>query len=264
MYIGKDSEPVTCCQYARREAMIGVLICDDDLSFLEKMQAMVEKYFRSKNIKAKVYAYSDAEKISTQIYKCIDIALLDVDFESVHYNGMDVARSLRSLRKDSIIIFITNFIEYAPEGYEVQAFRYVLKRNLGTDLSLYLSLAISQMELVRDTIKFQINGEIIDVPLIDILYFEVYQHNVTLFLQTGQSTKSQTSYSFYASLSDLETQLSSRGFLRVHKSYLVNMKHIVKLQCREVALDNGETLRVSEKYYSENKRKYLLWKGRQE
>ena len=125
MYIGKDSEPVTCCQYARREAMIGVLICDDDLSFLEKMQAMVEKYFRSKNIKAKVYAYSDAEKISTQIYKCIDIALLDVDFESVlkrelgHSKYTSLDKKMRGLNDHLSDLTVSTYTDMSNYSYRL-------------------------------------------------------------------------------------------------------------------------------------------------
>lgn len=260
----KECEQVTCCRIVRDNPMIGILICDDDVVFLERMRTFVDAFFRSKNIKVKIHTYLDAQKISPQIYKSVDIALLDVDFENKCYNGMDIARTLRTYRKDSIIIFVTNFIEYAPEGYEVQAFRYILKRQLDSDLIQYLALAISQLKCVRDTVKFQINGEIFDVPLVDILYLEVCQHNVTIFLKADHSSKPHKAYSFYATLTDLEAQLSNRGFLRIHKSYLVNMQHITKFQCREVILSNGSSLRASEKNYAENKKKYLLWKGWQE
>lgn len=260
----RECELVTCCQIVRYHPMIGVLICDNDLFFLEHVRSLAEAYFRSQRINVKLYTYSNAQNISPQIYKSVDIALLDVDFESNDYNGLDIARSLRVYRQDSVIIFVTNFIEYAPEGYEVQAFRYILKRQLGSDLCKYLTLATSQLKCVRETVKLQINGEIIDVPLPDILYFEVCQHNVTILLKNDRSSKPKKAYSFYASLTDLETQLSARGFLRTHKSYLVNMQHITKFQCREITLDNRITLRVSEKNYAENKKKYLLWKGWQE
>ena len=69
-------------------------------------------------------------------------------------------------------------------------------------------------------------------------------------------------YRFYSSLANLEEHLATQGFLRIQKSYLVNMRRITKYQCNEARLDNGQTLRVSEKNYSENKKQYLLWKGR--
>ncbi len=241
--------------------MIEVLICDNDLFFIERIQASVEAYFQSKDIKVQIYSYSDAQTINPQILKSVDIALLDVDFENSNYNGMDIARSLRSFRKDSVIVFITNFIEYAPEGYEVQAFRYLLKKQLRTDLDQCLSLAVAQLSCVRDTIKFQINGEHFDVPLVEIQYFSVYQHSVTIHLTAPQRSYTPKVFSFYATLNDLENQLSNRGFLRIHKSFLVNMQHIRRFNCKEVTLGTGEVLRVSEKNYAENKKKYLLWKG---
>jgi DNA-binding LytR/AlgR family response regulator len=70
-------------------------------------------------------------------------------------------------------------------------------------------------------------------------------------------------YKFYSSLASLEEQLADRGFLRIQKSYLVNMRHLRKLQCAQAVLDNGTVLPVSEKTYGEQRQKYLLWKGRQ-
>ena len=70
-------------------------------------------------------------------------------------------------------------------------------------------------------------------------------------------------YSCYSSLPSFEKKLHPLGFLRIQKSYLVNMRHIKKLQCSEVILENGLTLPVSGKNYSEIKRAYLLWKGAQ-
>ncbi len=252
------TDSVVHCQIVRSISVINILICDDDLGFLKRMQNLVEIFLGTKGIKATLYTFSDAQKISPQILKSIDIAFLDIDFEQKHFNGLDLAKKLRFFRKDAVIIFVTNFIEYAPDGYEVQAFRYLLKRQINDGFPQYLDLAISHLKRERDTVKFQISGEIIDVPLVDILYFEVYQHSVTMHLRkNGQ----KSSYKFYASLSDLEERLSSRGFLRVHNSYLVNMQYILKFQCRQVTLQGGVQLRVSEKNYAENKQKYLLWRG---
>lgn len=205
----------------------------------------------------KIYAYTDANTISKQIMASCDIALLDIDFGKSDQNGMDLARQLRTLRADAVIIFITNYIEYAPEGYEVQAFRYLLKRQLDTELPHCIELAVKYMKFHTETFKIQISGEILNLPLEDILYFEVQQHTVTLFVQKAQVM----SYRFNTSLSDIEVQLENKGFLRIHKSYLVNMRYLRKFQCREALLSNGITLRVSEKSYAQNKQKYLRWKG---
>lgn len=241
--------------------MIGILICDDDPIFLERMQALVENCFWSMNRKFKLYAFSDARQVSTHVFKHIDIALLDIDFENSDCNGLDIARALRGCRRDSVILFVTDFIEYAPDGYEVQAFRYILKRNLEQDMIPCLRLAVAQLESERDIFRFQISGEILDIPLAEVLYFAVSQHNVTIHLRAAMGIGQQKKYSFYGSLTELEDRLSGRGFLRVHKSYLVNMQRIARFLSKEVVMDDGSVLRVSEKNYAENKKKYLLWKG---
>lgn len=246
-------------RYIGGNAMLSILICDDDVTMIANMRTVIEGILRETEKKAKIYTFTEVASISDQILAICDIALLDIDFDSSCYNGMDVARKIRSLRSDTVIIFVTNFIEYAPEGYEVQAFRYVLKRDLQSDLGAILPSALKQLH--QETLPIQINGEIIKIPLDDILYLEVQQHNVTVVTRKLSMEHKSKEYSFYATLSDLEERLEPLGFLRIHKSYLVNMKHLKKFQCREAVLDNGMILRVGEKSYSENKQKFLLWKG---
>lgn len=246
-------------RYLGGDFMISILICDDDITIVEEMHLVIERILRDADRKAKIYTFTDAASASEQILSGCDIALLDIDFDGAEYNGMDIARKLRSLRSDTVIIFVTNFIEYAPEGYEVQAFRYILKRDLEADLKVVLPLALKQLN--QETLPIQVNGEIIKVPLDDILYLEVQQHNVTVVTRRLTPDRKPKEYCFYATLSDLEGRLEPLGFLRIHKSYLVNMKHLKKFQCREATLDNGMILRVGEKSYAENKQKFLLWKG---
>lgn len=245
--------------YLGGDAMLSILICDDDVTMIANIRTVIESILREAEKKAKIYTFTEVASISDQILSICDIALLDIDFDRSCYNGMDVARRIRSLRSDTVIIFVTNFIEYAPEGYEVQAFRYVLKRDIHSDLKPNLLLALKNLN--KETLPIQVNGEIFDLALDDILYLEVQQHNVTAVMKQQTQDKKQKGYSFYASLSELEVRLEPLGFLRIHKSYLVNMKYIKKFQCREALLTGGITLRVGEKSYAENKQKYLLWKG---
>ena len=108
--------------------MYRIMICDDDAVSVSKISAIVESVFSNRNVI--LHTFTQADQISARLLSGCDIALLDVDLQSNICNGMDLARRIRSFRKDTVIIFITNFIEYAPEGYEVRAFRYVLKSNM--------------------------------------------------------------------------------------------------------------------------------------
>lgn len=250
-----------CCAGGGVFAM-RVLICDDDISFLTKLQTQMQAFFYKLDITAKIHAYSSWEEIGEPLLSSYDIAILDIDFSQKKYNGIDIARKLRDARSDAVIIFLSNYIEYAPEGYEVQAFRYILKSDLERKLEPCLTLALARLQTSRETIKLQINGELIDIPLCNILYFEIQQHTVIAHVEKESNNKMDKQYRFYSSLTTLEKQLTPHGFLRIQKSYLVNMEKLKKFQCQEAVLTNGTTLPVSSKNYAQQKEKYLLWKGR--
>ena len=107
--------------------MIQVLICDDDLLFLTKAKSYIQSFFQEAGVKAVIHTCRSWEEIGTALPASCDIAILDIDFSQKKYTGIDIAKQLREARSDSVIIFLTNYIEFAPEGYEVQAFRYIMK-----------------------------------------------------------------------------------------------------------------------------------------
>lgn len=235
--------------------MVRIIICDDNRDFLDRLCGDMESALDGLNAKAKVYPYTQMESIPDSILSGCDIAFLDIDFEGKRYTGLDIARKIRAARRDAVIIFVTNYIEYAPEGYEVNAFRYVLKSDIQKKLPAYLPDALAQLRTERETMKIQNGGEQSHIPLSDILYMESQQHTVIIHT-------SQKEYRCYNSLTALEEELETKGFLRIHNSYLVNMAHLTKYSSTEAVLSDGTSLRVSARSYAVQKQKYLLWKGR--
>ena len=205
--------------------MLRVLLCDDDELFLDRMKSRVEAFLSSQGEGFEILAHTDTASISDRELELCDLALLDVDLATPEDDGIALARRLRAFRQDAVLIFVTNFIEFAPAGYEVSAFRYVLKRDLEGIFNTYLSQALDRIRLAREVYTVWVDGNQIDLP---VKY--------------------------------LERDLEVCGFLRIHKSYLVNMRFIAKLSSKGVVLDNGTVLRVSQMQYNEIKQKYLLWK----
>ena len=240
--------------------MYTVLLCDDDAVFLEELRVHVNDIFSKRDDRAKVYSFTEMEGIGESTLAQCDIAILDIDFTGKRYNGIDIARRLRAARNDAVIIFLTNYIEYAPEGYEVRAFRYLLKSEMAQKIERYLEQAIENLGAESESIRFQISGEIIDIPIKSILYIESQLHKINVFIQLP-NTKKMGFYTFNNSIGQLEEDLSAKGFLRIHKSYLVNMAHIQRYTCHQAELDNGMTLKASAAKYAEQKERYLLWKG---
>lgn len=233
---------------------IKILLCDDDPCLIDQIRTELCAAFSRLNRSAAISAFRSPGAIPQQLLAECDMAFLDIDFESEDCNGIDIARRLRQFNSRALIFFVTNFIDYAPEGYEVQAFRYILKRDLGEVLERYILQAMEHLAEGQEYLRLREKEQIVDLPLDSIAYLEVMDHNVSI--HTEEST-----YTMVATLSSLEKEMELHGFLRIHKSYLVNMRFIRKFRSRECLLNDGTALSVSEKNYSQQKQKYLLWKG---
>ena len=232
---------------------IKVVLCDDDPVFLKVLHSEVQHTFARLSMNAIITAFNSPSDISSEQFAECDMAFLDIDFEGEDRNGIDIARTLRQVNSHALIFFVTNYIDYAPAGYEVQAFRYILKRDMCEVLERYIMQAMEQLADAQEYLRLRNSDHIIDIPLDQISYLEVMDHSVSI--HAGEH------YTLGTTLTRLEIQLEPHGFLRVHKSYLVNMRHIRKFRSRECLLADGTTIAVSEKNYSQQKQKYLLWKG---
>ena len=234
--------------------MMRILICDDSPVQLETLQLSVREILNRASLNAMIYCYSDRAQIPDRCYEDCSIALLDVDFRKQNYNGLDIAKRLRQVNREAVIIFITNYVEYAPEGYEVQAFRYLMKSEQKAKLERYLLQAVQKLQEVRRTVTFSVAGELVTVLLLDILYIESQAHTAVVHTQSKELR-------LYTPLKVLEEKLADQGFLRIQKSFLVNMDRVKRLQSTGAELDDGTLLPVSPKTYAEKKARYLLWKG---
>ncbi len=233
---------------------IKIVLCDDDPAFLEELGRELLRIFAKLNIRVKLAVFHGPGEISEDALRACDMAFLDIDYESDDCNGIDIARQLREINRKCLLFFVTNFIDYAPAGFEVHAFRYILKRDRDEVLERYILQAMETVAEGQEFLRLWDQDHIVDVPLHQIEYLEVKDHYVSV--HAGVNI-----YILSSSLSALENALEPHGFLRVHNSYLVNMAHIRKFRSRECLMVSGTALAVGEKSYSVQKQKYLQWKG---
>lgn len=184
----------------------------------------------------------------------IQVAFLDIDMPEI--NGLDVAKVLHQRYPEMILVFVTSFIKYAPSGYKVNAFRYLLKTQLDEELSDCMDDLQEKLYDNNRTIQIRQRDRILPLAIKNILYFEgTSQRRVQVFLLNGETIEC------LGKLEDYDNFLSDQGFIRLQKSFLVNMHYIDKIASYSAQLRNSTTIRVSEKNYKEICRKFLLWKG---
>lgn len=241
--------------WVREGKSMRLLVCDDSPSFAEKIGKRLENCAETMKILAQIDKLSDPAQMQTMEMSPYDMAFLDVDLGPI--SGIELAKRLRNVRKDAVILFVTNFIQYAPEGYEVQAFRYLVKSQLEQKLPRAFELAVEHFRQEHQEITIKVDAEKIAVPVACIQYIVAQDHLLTVKLWE----QPRESYTFYGTMIAMENTLQLFGFLRVTKSYLVNMAAIKRLQYDGVTLRSGEMLPVSGRRYAELKQKYLNWEG---
>lgn len=230
-----------------------ILVCDDNNASVRKISELIRTHCQRKGNLSVIFESNNPKTVN--LSEEYDLAFLDIDMPQM--SGIELARKLHKVRPNIIIIFVTNFVQYAPDGYEVGAFRYLIKNQITEKLDLYFDLAVKEILKRRRIITIQINGEHIDIPVANILYMESKLRLVTMYL-VGDS---RNTYQFYGNLTELEQKLEILGFLRVHKSYIVNMEYIDIFQCKKLELKGGIRIPSSERKYSELKQRYLKWEA---
>lgn len=180
---------------------------------------------------------------------------LDIDMGDV--NGIALARQMRTIRKDAVLIFVTNYGEYAAEGYEVSAFRFLPKLQLAEKLPGYFRQALVACRSRTRTLNVLCDGEGTNIVLDELVYVETAER-MLIFHRAEPAAPLNSRMS----LRTLEEKLAEEGFLRIHNSFLVNMSYIAALQTSGVTLTTDQTLPVSLHGYKTIKTKYMAWRGR--
>ena len=121
---------------------MNVLICDDEPSFCDKVSESVTNWFNGHDINAQCVSYTDPNQVLTSSDPaCFQIAFLDVDMKPL--NGIELGKLLKRKNQGIVIIYVSAYLEFAIDGYSVEAFRYILKRNFDFSLPTCLLISLS-------------------------------------------------------------------------------------------------------------------------
>lgn len=231
-------------------------LCDDNNAFLESLHESIIHYCAYKDWTCNISRFTSPEMLLKTDLSSVQVVFLDIDMPEI--NGIDVAKQLRMNYPDLLIVFVTGFIKYAPKGYSVNAFRYLLKNQLSEELPLCMEAIWEKLFVHHESLQIDQPEQTLQIRMSDILYFEGTSMRRVLLHTSQPNSPAQECI---GKLSDYETKLVGKGFLRIQKSYLVNMSHIIKIKSYMATLDTGEKLSVSERNYAQICQQLALWKG---
>ena len=220
--------------------MLDIAICDDDNSFaggLEKTLCRMEKTY---GLKFEIDVYQDGCSLVKEVMsgKRYDIICMDIQMREM--DGVEAARQIRKLDRVVELIYVTSYDSYMKEVFEVTPSGFIVKpldqKEFETTFCRVMRTVIGQDAYYR----FRYKKEEYKLLIRNILYFTSDLRKTYIVEEGGR-------YMEYRKLNDISKNLGQENgrFVRIHKSYLVNYRHIVRFSYDTVKLSNGEVLPVS-------------------
>lgn len=213
--------------------MLNVFIVDDEPLARAELRYLLDQ---TKLVEIRGEADNVEELLKDPQYAQIDCVFLDIELGVK--NGLDLAKRLMQTAHKPEIIFATAYDEYALQAFEVNAFDYILKpfeaervqgaverlmaKRTATQAKTMEELKHLQMDKL-DKLTVYVNDRILLIKIQEILYCTSEDSKTIIVTDKG-------SYFASESLATLEKKLALKGFVRVHRAFIVNLEHIVELE----------------------------------
>lgn len=220
--------------------MFKIAICDDSDIDAGALSTALEK-LRARGIDYEEESYTNGLSLIKAYEAGSRYHLIILDMLMEPLNGIDTAKFIRSMDLTVPILIVTSTMEFALDGYQINAWRYLMKP-IDPDRLVRVIEEIFEATAERDDEYFVVDNSdgIAKFKLDDILYFDSRLHTMTLHTV-------QTTYSFRGVMNRIEQDCAAKGFFRIHKSFLVNLRHVQRVSRLKVLLANGEELDLSKR-----------------
>ena len=227
-----------------------IAVCDDDNRDLLQIVSLLESYRRDRKAELSYVSFQNATELLTSPNgRDYDLLLLDVLMPGI--NGIQAAREIREHNSRTEIVFLTSSPEFAVESYSVRAHYYLLKPATEDKLFPILDRLTAAFKRPEDALHIKTQTSVFSLPYGNIEYLEVSAKKLYFYLTDGDSREVP------GSLADFERALLKRpGFMKVHRSYIVNLQWIRELRQGELVTMTGRRVPVARTAYPQVRTAY--------
>lgn len=231
--------------------MYKVAICEDDRLTLERTRSLCDEILCGLKAEHEISLFSSAEALETVLDERDDpFHLLILDIKLEKKSGLTLAKELYDRGSEIGVIFMTNYREYAEEGYDAHPIHFLMKPIDRTRLAEAIKIDLKRKALPK-MVTLSYGRKMLTLPVKEIHYIESRNHHIYVF-------REDEVHEIRLTLSEVETLLSSQ-FQRCHASYLVNLEYIREVGKTEITLRGGKKLPLSRTYADRFKIAYLRY-----
>lgn len=239
--------------------MLKIAVCDDENLFTEELKELLSGYMIEKGLVFEIDTYSSGEALVDLGIEIVQYTAVFLDINMEKMDGIKTAEMIRKASREVFIVFVTAYVDYSLEGYQLDVVRYLLKGNANfqSKVNECMDAIIDKMNYSVTKRKFDFKEGRKEISLERLLYIESNLH----ILEFHVMEDTETVYTMYETLNVMDDMLSENSFIRIHQSYLVNVKHIKNVVRCKVILTNGVELSIPKARYKEVKKKFIACRG---
>lgn len=221
--------------------MFNVAIFDRDLDEIKNIKDNLSAFLFNE-CEYDIYAFDNEDALLDFVDNSnIKLNLICLDADSKSNLGFSAAEYIRKIDVKTNIIFITDDKNGLEQGYKYNAFDYILKPITKTKIIESIKRLFFYIDNSNSYFYIKMGGTIERFNENSILYFTSSGRKVSLFTNDNN-------VDFYAKMDEVFDQLDKSLFFRIHQSYIVNIRHIIKISKNQVFMDNEEIIPISKKY----------------
>ena len=218
------------------EEMYLVLVVEDEAGAADDLAGLLTRYAEQRSLAFDVTVMGSAIKL-LDFREHYEICLFDIGLPGI--SGMEAAQMLRLHDRVASIIFVTSLAKFAVKGYEVGACGFVLKPVSPTSLFMALDRAVRQLGSLRqEPLQVRTAEALVSLAPRDLAFAESRDHDIRYHLADGSVLTAR------ARISELEGLLHESSFLRVGRSYLVNLACVASVRGNDMVMTCGDRLRI--------------------
>lgn len=227
------------------ELIYNIALVDDETNVSDQLEEWIKEYGESTGLKFNTDKFTGTTEFMKSHYEDYNIIFMDINLPN-DVNGINTAKKLREECSKAVIIFCTNYAQYAVNGYEVGALSYLIKPVKKESFTHNMDRAVRALNHMgaNKMILKTLEGQKF-VNIADIVYIEVMVHNLYFHIKSEGGFITERTR---GALNDISDKFANMNFARCSSCYLVNLAHVTGVGKKSVQLVNGDSLTLSRKY----------------
>ena len=216
--------------------MIRIAIVEDSAFDRQVLRDCLQEYSQETGTELQVTEFTGGAAFLEQVAETLDLIFMDIMMDGM--DGLTTARMLRRRDDKVLLVFVTSMIQYAVQGYSVDAMDFIVKPVTFTGLKLCMDRAVRKLnETAPVRLRFSNREGTHSIPASEICYIESLEHKIVVHTVQGELSSDM-------SLSSVENMVKALPFFRCHVSYLVNLRYVDRISGNDVWV-NGDRLAIS-------------------